>query len=175
VCRAHASSPQGALSGFLFFREARQDMPSRISRPSASTILNILIIVLAIVVGVLGYSFVRRQVLRPPVETAKSDAMPAEVIQIDVLNGCGIPKAASGVTAYLRSRGYDVVEMRNYRTFDVDESLVIDRTGNLETARRVAYALGVREKNIVQQINHDYYVDVSVVIGRDYQRLKAAP
>jgi hypothetical protein len=144
-------------------------------RPLAPAALNALIVVLIVIVGYLGYSFARRQLFRPPVETARSDAAPAEVIQIDVLNGCGISKAASGVTAYLRSRGYDVVEMRNYKTFDVGESLVIDRTGNLETARKVAYALGVREKNIVQQINHDYYVDVSVVIGKDYQRLRAAP
>jgi hypothetical protein len=144
-------------------------------RPLAPAVLNVLIVALVLVVGYLGYSLLRRQLFQPPVETARSDAAPAEVIQIDVLNGCGIPKAASGVTAYLRSRGYDVVEMRNYRTFDLSESLVIDRTGNLETARKVAYALGVREKNIVQQINHDYYVDVSVVIGKDYQRLRAAP
>ncbi len=157
---------------------ARETPPTRRAasrRPLAPALLNVLIAVLVVIVGVLAYSLIRRHLLQPPVEIARPGGAPAEVIQIDVLNGCGISRAASGVTAYLRSRGYDVVEMRNYKTFDVGESLVIDRTGNLETARRVAYALGVREKNIIQQINHDYYVDVSVVIGKDYQRLKAAP
>lgn len=146
-----------------------------IKRPSGSALLNVLIILLLVVVGALGFALVQRHVLRPPVEPTRPGGAAASVIQLDVLNGCGIPKAASAVTAYLRARGFDVVEMRNYKTFDLKESLVIDRTGNLETARKVAYALGVGDRNIVQQINQDYYVDVSVVIGKDYARLKAAP
>ena len=67
-----------------------------------------------------------------------------------------------------------MVQSSNYKTFDVEESLVIDRTGDLTAARKVAYALGIDEKNIVQQINPDYYLNVSVVIGRDYDKLKPA-
>jgi hypothetical protein len=36
----------------------------------------------------------------------------------------------------------------------------------------VAYALGISEKNVIQQISPDYYLDVSVVIGKDYNDLK---
>jgi len=75
-------------------------------------------------------------------------------------------------TNYLRARGYDVVEVRNYRTFDVKESFVIDRTGELDNAEKIAYALGIRKENIVQQLNPEYYIDVSVVIGRDHASLK---
>jgi len=89
-----------------------------------------------------------------------------------VLNGCGVSGAASAITAFLRSRGYDVVEMRNYKTFDVPESLVIDRTGSRADAERVAAALGVKRENIVVQISPDYYVDVSLVVGKDYRTLK---
>jgi hypothetical protein len=49
---------------------------------------------------------------------------------------------------------------------------VIDRTGDMENARKVAYALGIGKEHIIQQINQDYYVDVSVVIGKDYKSLK---
>jgi len=94
------------------------------------------------------------------------------VIQIDVLNGCGDPGMAGKCSAFLRARGFDVVEMRNYKTFDLGESLVIDRAGNRENAERVAYALSVPKRNIIQQINQDYYVDVSVVIGKDYKTLR---
>ena len=62
--------------------------------------------------------------------------------------------------------------MHNYKTSDVNESLVIDRVGNSANAEKVAYALGIKKKNIVQQLNHDYYVDVSVVIGKDFNTLK---
>jgi hypothetical protein len=94
------------------------------------------------------------------------------VIQIDVLNGCGDAGTATKFASFLRARGYDVVEMRNYKTFDLSESLVIDREGDLENAEKVAYALGVGKENIIQQINQDSYVDVSVVIGADYRKLK---
>lgn len=135
-------------------------------------LLNSLIAVLVLLVAYLSYSLVERN-LAPPVDPSRTQPDSGEIIQLDVLNGCGASGAASTVTAYLRARGFDVVEMRNYKTFDVDESLVIDRSGNLESARKVAYALGIDQAHIIQQLNADYYVDVSVVIGKDYHSLKA--
>lgn len=134
--------------------------------------LNAVIVVLVILVGYLAYALIERHVIQPPVDAARSGVAPAEIIQMDVLNGCGISGAATTFTGYLRARGFDVVEIRNYKTFDVDESLVIDRTGNLKNAGKVAYALGIKKQNIVQQLNQDYYVDVSLVIGKDYHSLK---
>jgi hypothetical protein len=134
--------------------------------------LNILIGVLVILVVGLAYALVMHSFVRPPVEPARAGGVVPGVIQLDVLNGCGAPGAAMSCTAYLRSRGFDVVEMRNYKTFDLPTSLVIDRTGNRANAERVAYALGIKPSNIVQQINQDYYVDVSVVVGKDYKTLQ---
>ncbi len=76
------------------------------------------------------------------------------------------------MTAYLRARGYDIVELRNYHRFDVEKSLVIDRTGRIENAEKVARALGIPAGRVIQQLNPDYFVDVSIVIGRDYLSLK---
>jgi hypothetical protein len=134
--------------------------------------LNILIAILVVLVGVLSYSLLARQVFQPPVDTRRSGITSGEPIQLDVLNGCGASHVATSFTSYLRSRGYDVVELRNYKTFDVEESLVIDRAGKRENAEKVAYALGIKKKNIIQQLNQDYYVDVSVVIGKDFSSLK---
>jgi hypothetical protein len=127
---------------------------------------------LTVTVVYFAYSFLSRSLLHPPVDSKKGDVGPGQIIQIDLLNGCGVNGAASRFTNYLRARGYDVVEMKNYKTSDVKESLVIDRTGNVETAKKVAYALGVKEKNIIQQINQNYFVDVSVVVGKDFSALK---
>jgi hypothetical protein len=46
--------------------------------------------------------------------------------------------------------------------------------GNLASARKVAMVLGVSDKNIIQQINPDYFVDVSVIVGEDVSSLKLA-
>lgn len=137
-------------------------------------LLNVLIGLLLLVVGYLTYSLLSRQILQPPVDAGKAGVGPGEIIQVDVLNGSGLQGAAGSCTSYLRARGFDVVEARNYKTSDVEESLVIDRVGNMKNAEKVAYALGIKKKNIVQQLNHDYYVDVSIVIGKDFASLKSS-
>jgi hypothetical protein len=152
-------------------RPARSATPRRDPRTIA---LNVLIGVLVIIVGYLAYSLLSRNVLQPPVDAGKAGVAPGEIIQVDVLNGSGLQGAANACTAYLRARGFDVVEMRNYKTSDVVESLVIDRVGNTTNAEKVAYALGIKKKNIIQQLNHDYYVDVSIVIGKDVHSLKSS-
>jgi len=139
-------------------------------------ILNIVIVILGVIVFFLLYSFITNSIVNKPVDwTTESPELgdaTGEIIQLDVLNGCGVRGIAQDFTDYLRKRNFDVVQSANYKTFDVEESLVIDRTGDLAAARKVAYALGIDEKNIVQQINPDYYLNVSVVIGRDYEQLK---
>jgi hypothetical protein len=138
--------------------------------------LNIVIALLGIVVFFLLYSFITNSFVSKPVEwtteAQEKGNVSAEIIQLDVLNGCGVSGVAQKFTDFLRKRNYDVVQSSNYKTFDVQESIVIDRLGDLEAARRVAYALGVDEKNVVQLINTDYYLNVSVVIGHDYKKLK---
>lgn len=135
---------------------------------------NVLLVLLALLVVFLAYSFLR-QVFLPPVDARTAGGSRQGVIQVDVLNGCGVAGVATVFTSYLRARGFDVVEMRNYKKFDVPESLIIDRTGVSGHAERVAYALGISKANIVRQINEDYFVDVTVVIGRDHVSLKPSP
>ena len=77
------------------------------------TALNALIALLVVVVGYLAYSLLNRHILQPPVDAGKAGVAPGEIIQIDVLNGSGMQGAATNCTAYLRARGFDVVEMRN--------------------------------------------------------------
>lgn len=130
------------------------------------------ITLLVITAAFLTYALVMRTAIRPPVDPTKQEADRVEIIQIDVLNGCGVAGVAGKFTDYLRTRGYDVVEVGNYRSFDVPESIVIDRVGNLENARKVAYALGIKESNVIQQINPDYFLDATVIIGKDFESLR---
>jgi len=153
-------------------KRSNPSSPSKGIRDPRTVLLNLLIGVLTLVTGYLIYAFADRHLFQPPVETRPSDTTLNDVIQIDVLNGCGDPGMASKCSSFLRARGYDVVEMRNYKTFDLEKSLVIDRAGDMLNAEKVAYAIGVAKENVIQQINQDYYVDVSVVIGKDYHTLR---
>ena len=151
----------------------RQPSPGGIlaKKFSLKIFLNGLIILLVIVGGYFSYAFVMKT-SHVSSEAATGTTKP-RVIQLDVLNGCGAKGAGTKCTSYLRSNGFDVVEMKNYKTFNVLRTLVVDRVGDLASARRVAASLGVSEQNVIQQINHDYFVDVSVIIGADYASLRA--
>jgi len=135
--------------------------------------LNIVIVVLLLVVGYFSYAFISRNFSGGSVQTDTTAVATKDIIQIDILNGCGAKGIGAKLTNYLRSAGFDVVEAKNYKTFSIPQTLVIDRVGNLAAARRVGAALGVGENNIIQQINPDYFVDISVIIGGDYLSLKA--
>jgi len=92
-------------------------------------------------------------------------------VQVEVLNACGTAGAADKVTNFLRNRKFDVVQMGNYRTFDIDESIVIDRKGNMKTAEDIADSLGINKLNVIQQVNKNYLLDVSIIVGKDYKKL----
>ncbi len=134
--------------------------------------LNLAILALLVIVAYLAYSFVLRLTVAPTLDATRDGDPQGKAIQVDVINGCGAAKAGTQCTQYLRSRGYDVVEVRNYHRFDVRTSLVIARTSNIRNAEKVATALGIPSTRIIQQLNPDLFVDVSVLIGHDVQSLK---
>lgn len=133
---------------------------------------NGLIAAFAVVVVFLIWSFVNRMFIDPPVEPEIVQGGKAHTIQLDVLNGSGTAKMSQRFTDYLRSRGFDVVEMGNYKDSRVELTRVIDRAGNLTAAQQVAEALGIPKERVTQQIDRTAYLDVSVIIGKDYRSLK---
>ena len=146
------------------------------SRSSKKLILNLLLAAVAafLLYQVYAISFPSNGTAdhnRLPVPGAAGSAK--SVIQIDVLNGCGVSGTGQKMTSFLRAAGYDVVDMGNYKTFDVRHSLVIDRSGNGEIAKKIASDLGIDPANVVQQISPEYFVTASVVLGRDFKNLRA--
>jgi len=133
---------------------------------------NGLVLLFAVVVLYLIWSFVNRMFLDSPVEPDVVQGGKVHTIQLDVLNGSGTPKLSQRFTDYLRARGFDVVEMGNYKDSRVERTRVIGRTGNLTAARQVAEALGVPKERVTQEIDRTSYLDVSVVIGKDFRSLK---
>ena len=131
--------------------------------------VNVVICASLLLIVYFSYAFMSRTTPGSPHDVAQTKSL--KLIQLDVLNGCRINGAAGKVTKSLRASGFDVVEMKNYKMSNVHQTIVVDRVGDLTNARRVAQALGVSEKNVVQQINPDYFVDVSVIIGDDFTTL----
>ena len=93
--------------------------------------------------------------------------------EVEVLDGAGSMRAAQQLTNIIRARGYDVVEMKKNNGEEEDRTLILDRSGNLEAARKLAAALGVPQDKVFQKIDRSLYLDITVVLGKDYNRLKA--
>ncbi|MBL1212098.1 MAG: LytR C-terminal domain-containing protein [Ignavibacteriae bacterium] len=134
--------------------------------------LNVIIFLLGAFIIYLAYSlFLVINSDNNPQPKANNENIPAEIIQVEVLNGCGVNALADRFTDYLRLRNIDVVKTGNYQNFDIYESLVIDRSGNIANAYKVAQTLGIDKSKVIQQLNDDYFLDVSIVVGKDYHKL----
>lgn len=139
---------------------------------------NLIIFLLIVLIVYLSYSAYLKIVQKSVDQVVKERTeVAAEIIQLNVLNGCGVSGVADRFTDYLRAHDFDVVELGNYTirgriNYNVDETFVIDRIGNKANAIKVAEVLGIEEVKVIQQINEDYFLDVSLVIGKDYYKLK---
>jgi hypothetical protein len=107
------------------------------------------------------------------VDTTKEKSTPSgPIIMVDIQNGTGDNRIAVIFRDYLKQKGFDVVNMGNYKTSDVDMTQVIDKAGDMNKARSVAETLGISGRNVYQQINKSEFLDVSIVIGMDFNEMK---
>lgn len=91
-----------------------------------------------------------------------------QLVQIEVLNGCGVTGIGDRFTDLIREKGFDVVNTGNYISFEIDKTFIIERLGKLETAYKVADSLNIDKRMIINQINKDYFLDLTIVVGKDF-------
>jgi hypothetical protein len=115
-----------------------------------------------VVAAAVGFVFLLSSGKGERAESLRTDGSP---IRVEVLNGSGESGAGLILAEELRDVGFDVVAIGNARRFDYERTLVLDRVGQPEYARRVASALGVEPS--VQQRNTDILLDVTVILGKD--------
>ena len=89
--------------------------------------------------------------------------------QIEVLNGTGEAGLAMKTAKELRTLGIDVLLVGDADGYDFEETLLIDRKGNPRLLRRLSRRIGCRRT--LQQIQPNPIVDVTIIIGRDMERL----
>ena len=59
----------------------------------------------------------------------------------------------------------------NYRSFEIENTILISRNQKLNSAENIAALVGLDENSVVQQINPDYLLDVTFILGKDYRNL----
>lgn len=85
-----------------------------------------------------------------------------------VLNGCGAEGVGQRAARFLRERGYDVVDFRNAEHFSYDQTIVVDRIGDIGSAAALGRLLST--SNVIQQIQETPLEDLVVVVGGDFDR-----
>lgn len=89
--------------------------------------------------------------------------------QIQVLNGSGRPGQADVFRNYLTSRGFDVIEFGNARSWNYEHTMVIARTESDIIARDLAKVLGT--DRVVHLLHPASLVEATVIVGKDYKEL----
>lgn len=120
-------------------------------------------------------SFINRMSFDEPIVASVPESqkiITQEVIQLNILNGCGIPGLASKAKEYLHNRGFDIVEIGN-STQQYNKTTIVDRLGDKESVRRLAYALGVADSSIVVEIDSSLFLRATLILGNDYKELKS--
>jgi hypothetical protein len=152
-------------------REKKISTDKKVNIPK-NLILNIAIVVLILINTVLGYTTFKAASLKfgNSSDDLLIDSTKAR-IQIEVLNGCGVSGIADKLTDYLRVNYIDVVNLGNYRSFEIENSIIISRNDKIINAEKVAALVGLDENSIIQQTNSDYLLDVTFILGKDYRNL----
>ena len=92
-------------------------------------------------------------------------------IEIEIWNGCGIPKLATLYSDFLRSEGIDVLDSKNADNFEYHESKILHHRGEMKRALALAEIMKINENNIVEDKNETLFFDLTLIIGQDYNEL----
>ena len=84
-------------------------------------------------------------------------------IQVEVLNATKTRGLARRATMMLRDLGYDVVDVGTSGAGAGESTVVIDRSGHPEWARRIALAFGAART--LSRPDSSRYLDVTVLVG----------
>ena len=120
---------------------------------------------------ILAGALIIRLALRPGTTTTREVVPDASVaneerVKVEVLNATDVRGLARRATLHLRDRGFDVLYMGSAGE-RLDSTLVLDRSGHPDRARRVAEAMG--GARVESRPDSSRYLDVTVLLGRAWR------
>ena len=101
---------------------------------------------------------------------ARSDAFGDEslTVNVEILNGTSVNGMASRTAQIYRNYGFRISSVKNAERDDYERTVVLDRRGNTEAARRVAELIRCEQIHSGVDDNRDETVDVTIILGKDF-------
>ena len=96
-------------------------------------------------------------------------------IQVEIWNGCGIPKLALMYTNYLRSEGIDVLDSKNADNFNYIDTKILHHRGEIERALELADIMMIDKNRIIEDKDENLFFDLTLILGKDYKNLPSYP
>ena len=98
---------------------------------------------------------------------------PNQNIEVEVLNGCGVPFLAAITTDFLRSKHFDVVFSGNAINQLYQHTMILQRNEKIESLKKIADSFGLElddSKHIIIVPDESLCLDVTVILGSDYRK-----
>ena len=167
-------------------RPKRKDTPESFVKESqtASYVIIFLLLIQTIFLFYRNFDFIKDMMsqdpnsiyekeMQDPVHTSDNNPYNLDPykIRVSILNGCGEPGLAARWKAKLRDMKYDVRETGNASNL-YNNTTILSRVEDMKYARHLANALGIKEENVLMQINRDLVdIDVTLIVGSDHERI----
>jgi hypothetical protein len=149
-------------------RRQKHRLPKSLSDQKVKIFVGVFLLIILVTAYILAHrSFSKR---KPQIELQSVSTL--HPIEVEVLDGTGRMKTAQQATNVIRGFGYDVVEMKRGAEGIVERSYIIDRSGNLDAARKMAEKLGIPPDKVFQKIDKSLYLDITVMVGKDFSNLR---
>ena len=98
---------------------------------------------------------------------------PNQSIEVEVLNGCGVPFLAAKTTDFLRSKHFDVVFSGDAKNQLYQHTIILQRNEKIESLKKIADSFGLElddSKHIIIVPDESLCLDVTVILGSDYRK-----
>lgn len=113
----------------------------------------------------------------PEGRSQQEQALVPVSLRMQVLNGCGAAGVAGRFSKYLVDAGkpdftIDVIDERNFNSFDQEKTMLISRRAGSPVAERLAIKLGLPAEQVTYKELEDNFLDIdySLVVGSDYEK-----
>ena len=152
----------------------RKRMKQLVSNISMGTLL---IIIIGFIISGVDRIFFNHGFITEPIDLSslitktQYEKKTGHKIQVEILNGCGIPKLARMYTNYLRSEGIDVLDSKNAADFNYIETTILHHRGEIEIAWELANIMMIDKNKIIEDYNEFLFFDLTIIIGKDYSIL----